>query len=170
MRSGRKNLRKGSEEIAVSLREGHGIMQVVSLRGSNLIEVMDGKGVKSLALFPAKFQKSFWIKRGSFVVVDESGRDEALESGSKIACMVSQVLFHDQIRTLEKSSDWPAIFRTAAVENPKPREQQSTTEPEEDLSSDGDEDMPPLEANLNRSRPVEVYSDSESESESDPES
>jgi len=25
---------------------------------------MDGEGVKSLALFPAKFQKSFWIKSG----------------------------------------------------------------------------------------------------------
>jgi probable RNA-binding protein EIF1AD len=40
------------------------------------------------------------------VVVDASGRDQALESGSKIACVVSQVLFHDQIRALEKSDDW----------------------------------------------------------------
>ncbi len=27
---------------------------------------MDAKGVKSLALFPAKFQKSFWIKNGEW--------------------------------------------------------------------------------------------------------
>jgi hypothetical protein len=43
---------------------------------------------------------------GSFVVVDASGRDEALESGSKIGCVVSRVLFHDQVRALEKSGKW----------------------------------------------------------------
>ena len=30
------------------------------------IKVMDARGGKSLALFPAKFQKSMWIKRGLF--------------------------------------------------------------------------------------------------------
>lgn len=39
-------------------------------------------------------------------MVDQSGREKALESGSKIACIVSQVLFHEQVRLLEKSSDW----------------------------------------------------------------
>jgi hypothetical protein len=43
---------------------------------------------------------------GSFVVVDASGRDEALESGSKIGCVVLRVLFHDQVRALEKSGEW----------------------------------------------------------------
>ncbi|XBH88011.1 hypothetical protein VPH35_075366 [Triticum aestivum] len=84
MKGGRKNLRRACEEgTAVTLAEGESIMQVVTLRGSNLIEVTDGEGVKSLALFPAKFQTSFWIKNGNFVVVDASGRDEALESGSR---------------------------------------------------------------------------------------
>ncbi|XP_044367619.1 uncharacterized protein [Triticum aestivum] len=84
MKGGRKNLRCACEEgTTVMLAEGESIMQVVTLRGSNLIEVTDGEGVKSLALFPAKFQTSFWIKNGNFVVVDASGRDEALESGSR---------------------------------------------------------------------------------------
>ncbi|VAI10964.1 unnamed protein product [Triticum turgidum subsp. durum] len=84
MKGGRKNLQHTCEEgTAVTLAEGESIMQVVTLRGSNLIEVTDGEGVKSLALFPAKFQTSFWIKNGNFVVVDASGRDEALESGSR---------------------------------------------------------------------------------------
>lgn len=39
-------------------------------------------------------------------MVDDSGREKALESGSKIACVVSQVLFHEQVRALEKSSQW----------------------------------------------------------------
>jgi len=160
MKAGRKNLRKASEKDAVSLQEGHSIMQVVSLRGSNLIEIMDSEGIKSLAIFPAKFQRCFWIKRGNFVIVDESGRDKALESGNKITCMVSQILFHDQVRTLEKSSEWPAIFREKATDDSKSQSHQPTDVNEEGLTSD-DDDLPPLEANLNRSRPFELYSDSD---------
>nr|DAD25753.1 TPA_asm: hypothetical protein HUJ06_027221 [Nelumbo nucifera] len=80
---GRKNLKRAAREEVLTLQEGQSIMRVVSLRGSNVIEVMDAGGEKSLALFPAKFQKSMWIKQGSFVVVDESGREKALESGQK---------------------------------------------------------------------------------------
>lgn len=43
---------------------------------------------------------------GSFVVVDGSNREDALESGSKVACIVSQVLFHDKVRRLQKSPEW----------------------------------------------------------------
>lgn len=39
-------------------------------------------------------------------MVDDSGREKALESGSKIACVVLQVLFHEQVRALEKSPQW----------------------------------------------------------------
>ena len=50
---------------------------------------------------------TFWYDfAGSFVVVDDSGRVEAVESGSKVACVVLQVLFHDQVRVLQKSSEW----------------------------------------------------------------
>jgi hypothetical protein len=38
--------------------------------------------------------------------VDAIGRDQALESGSKIVYVVSQVLFHEQVQALEKSGDW----------------------------------------------------------------
>ncbi|CAN6285978.1 unnamed protein product, partial [Urochloa humidicola] len=181
MKAGRKNLRRACDEgAAVTLAEGESIMQVLTLPGSNVIEVMDGEGVKSLALFPAKFQKSFWIKSGSFVVVDASGRDQALESGSKIACVVSQVLFHEQVRALQKSGNWPAIFKPARNESSEAGTQAQTTqvgeEPaqteakstqvDEEPESDEDDDLPPLEANTNRNRPYELYSDSDSGSDS----
>ncbi|VAI10963.1 unnamed protein product [Triticum turgidum subsp. durum] len=99
MKGGRKNLQHTCEEgTAVTLAEGESIMQVVTLRGSNLIEVTDGEGVKSLALFPAKFQTSFWIKNGNFVVVDASGRDEALESGSRMGGRQGQRERHRRLR------------------------------------------------------------------------
>ncbi|KAL6279729.1 hypothetical protein ACE6H2_016610 [Prunus campanulata] len=39
MKGGRKNLKRAVEEESLTLKDGHSIMQVVSLRGSNLIEV-----------------------------------------------------------------------------------------------------------------------------------
>ncbi|KAJ1299131.1 hypothetical protein BS78_01G508100 [Paspalum vaginatum] len=167
MKAGRKNLRRACDEgAAVALAEGESIMQVLTLRGSNVIEVMDREGVKSLALFPAKFQKSFWIKNGSFVVVDASGRDQALESGSKIACVVSQVLFHEQVRALEKSGNWPAVFKSATTEGSEAGTQAQAARVDEELDSDEDDGLPPLEANTNRNRPFELYSDSDGGSDS----
>ncbi|XP_068481341.1 uncharacterized protein [Phaseolus vulgaris] len=126
---------------------------------------MDACGNKSLALFPAKFQKSVWIKRGSFVVVDETGKEKALESGSKVACLVSQVLFYEQVRELQKTPEWPQSFKTAMVDESK---ETSASKQENELEdSDDDDGLPPLEANTNRLRPFELQADGDSESCSD---
>ncbi|KAM0902476.1 hypothetical protein ACQ4PT_019262 [Festuca glaucescens] len=130
------------------------------------MKVTDGEGVKSLALFPAKFQKSFWIKNGNFVVVDASGRDEALESGSKIGCVVSRVLFHEQVRALEKSGEWPAIFKSASNSWATGSEGTTSQVEKEQNSDEDDDDLPPLEANTNRNRTFDVQSDTESDSDS----
>ncbi|CAI8607105.1 unnamed protein product [Vicia faba] len=159
MKGGRKNLKRASEEKHVTLGDGQCIMQVASLRGSNLIEVMDASGEKSLALFPAKFQKSMWIKRGNFVVVDESGKKEALESGSKVGCIVSQVLFYHQLRALKKSAEWPEIFKDDLNER-------VATQQENETDTSDDDGLPPLEANTNRVRPSEPE-DEESDSDND---
>jgi len=169
MKGGRKNLKRAAEEDSLNLRDGQGIMQVISLRGSNLIEVMDAKGEKSLALFPAKFQKSMWIKRGSYVVVDISGKEKALESGSKVACIVSQVLFYEQVRAIKKSPEWPEIFKSTNVDdsNGSLRGQTSQQEEENELAYSDDEGLPPIEANTNRINPFEFQPDGESDSSSD---
>ncbi|XP_057459018.1 uncharacterized protein LOC130749661 [Lotus japonicus] len=164
MKGGRKNLKRATEEKHVTLQDGQSITQVVSLRGSNLIEVMDACGEKSLALFPAKFQKSMWIKRGSFVVVDDAGKEKALESGSKVACLVSQVLFYEQVRALQKSPEWPEIFKTEMVDGLY----ETTTSQQVNETDESDDDgLPPLEANTNRIRPPEFDEDTESNSDTD---
>ncbi|XP_004512897.1 uncharacterized protein [Cicer arietinum] len=168
MRGGRKNLKRATEEKHVTLQDGQSIMQVVSLRGSNLIEVMDAHGEKSLALFPAKFQKSMWIKQGSFIVVDESGKKKALESGSKVACLVSQVLFYEQVRALQKSPEWPEIFKHDLNERITSQQENEIVASDDDEDEDDDDDgLPPLEANTNRIRPVELQVDENLESNSD---
>ncbi|XP_038891513.1 probable RNA-binding protein EIF1AD isoform X2 [Benincasa hispida] len=132
---------------------------------------MDAQGEKSLALFPAKFQKSMWIKRGSFVVVDESGKKNALESGSKVACIVSRVLYFEQVRELQKSPEWPEIFKNAIVGDQNENLQAQNNRPEEDevteVDSSDDDGLPPLEANTNRTKPLILQPDTESESDSD---
>ncbi|KAL3521328.1 hypothetical protein ACH5RR_019477 [Cinchona calisaya] len=170
MGGGRKNLKRAVEEQIITLQQGQSIMQVVDLRGSNLIEVIDAKGERSLAIFPAKFQKSMWIKRGNFVVVDESGREEAAEFGRKVGCIVIQVLFYEQVRVLQKSPEWPEVFKATSSGNSKQDLQLHTSKLEENGNSSDDDGLPPLEANTNRLRPFESHSDTESAADSDSDS
>ncbi|XAR66044.1 hypothetical protein NMG60_11012093 [Bertholletia excelsa] len=167
MRGGRKNLKRAVEEDSLTLKQGQSIMQVVALRGSNLIEVMDAKGEKALALFPAKFQKSMWIKHGSFVVIDESGREQAIESGRKVTCIVSQVLFHEQVRVLQKSPEWPEIFKSSMVDNSRKSSRGDSSMQDENQSNSSEDELPPIEANMNRRKPFKPESDSDTESNSD---
>ncbi|GAB2210607.1 hypothetical protein Droror1_Dr00015876 [Drosera rotundifolia] len=169
MGGGRKNLKRAAEgEESIALQEGQSIMQVVELRGSNVIEVVDATGEKLLALFPAKFQKSMWIKRGSFVVVDASGRTEAVESSRKVACVVLRVLFYEQVRILQKHGDWPEIFRSASIESSNKDLPKTAPQLEDEASSSEDDGLPPLEANTNRMRPfgLRTYHDSDTDTES----
>ncbi|WMV19955.1 hypothetical protein MTR67_013340 [Solanum verrucosum] len=168
MRGGRKNLKRAVEEEFLTLQKGQSIMQVLDLRGSNIIQVRDAKGETSLAIFPAKFQKSMWIKTGNFVVVDDSGREEATESGRKVGCVVTQVLYYDQVRVLQKSPEWPEIFKSTAVESSKQDNTQShNSQMDENEDSIDDDGLPPLEANTNRLNPFQGESETESDSETD---
>ncbi|XP_043816981.1 probable RNA-binding protein EIF1AD isoform X2 [Manihot esculenta] len=135
-----------------------------------LLEVMDAKGEKSLALFPAKFQKSMWIKRGSFVVVDERGKEKALESGSKVACIVSQVLFYEQVRALQRSPEWPEIFKSTTLDDSNGSCKNTSQQEDDELDASDDDGLPPLEANMNRIKPPELQSDAESDSGSETDS
>ncbi|XP_055811047.1 uncharacterized protein LOC129880845 isoform X2 [Solanum dulcamara] len=149
---GRKNLKRAIEEENFTLELGQSVMQV-----------MDAKGENSLAIFPAKFQKSMWIKRGNFVVVDESGREEAVESGRKVGCVVTKVLYYEQVRVLQKSAEWPEIFKSIAVESSK---QDLVSQIEENEDSSDDDGLPPLEANTNRVNPFQLETESDSDTDS----
>lgn len=172
MGRGRKNSKKEALEGCFEVPEGQTVMQVVSSRGSNLIEVMDDKGFKTLALFPAKFHKSLWIKRGNYVLVEESDREKALEAGSKVTCVILQVLFEEQVRTLRKSSSWPQGFNvdktssvtaTAGGSDSKAHKLDLLSEKEQYEEYSSDEGLPPLEANCNRHFPQESHSTSNEE-------
>lgn len=52
---------------------------------------------------------------GNFVVADESGREEAAESGRKIGCIITQVLYHEQVRLLQKSPNWYKLILKSSL-------------------------------------------------------
>lgn len=68
--SGRKSAyRKGvTKKVlydAPEPKENEQVVRVVGLRGSNLFEVADALGGRSLTMLPTKFRKLIWIKRGT---------------------------------------------------------------------------------------------------------
>lgn len=154
---GRKKLKQGALNGGFDLQPGETINRVVSLRGSNVIEVEDEGSARTLCLLPAKFNKILWIRKGSFVVVEEGERDKVLESGSKVTGIICQVLFEEQIRALKRSKAWPAAFEDLKI-RPKSQKEDINSKEITERASDGDEscsseddyDLPPLESNQNR--------------------
>ncbi|EFH56821.1 hypothetical protein ARALYDRAFT_900931 [Arabidopsis lyrata subsp. lyrata] len=62
MNKGRRNLKQAASEQDFTFEECQSIAQVVSLRGSNQIEIMDAKGENSLALFPPRFRERKYLQ------------------------------------------------------------------------------------------------------------
>ncbi|KAF7146666.1 hypothetical protein RHSIM_Rhsim04G0113200 [Rhododendron simsii] len=165
MKGGRKNLKRAAREETFTLQQDQSIMQVISLRGSNLIEVMDTKGENALALFPAKFQKSMWIKKklwdmfgtlsGSFVVVDDSGREEAIDSGRKVTS--------ENFKSSILDNSWEKVEGGSSMQDET--EGRSRDDGNELFATD--DELPPIEANTNRRKPSKLQSDTESDSETD---
>ncbi|XP_024527262.1 probable RNA-binding protein EIF1AD [Selaginella moellendorffii] len=146
---------------------GLSIMRVVALRGSNLVEVEDEKLERTLCLLPAKFSKSLWIKRGNYVLVEEADRQKLLDANAKVTGIISQVLYRDHVKELQKTGCWPKGFQ---LTEPKGCSQPASTnkdlqvEPASGNSSDEEDDLPALEQNTNRSRGGTLYlSSSESD-------
>ena len=60
----------------------------------------------------------------------------------------------------------PAVFKSTTTEASEAGTQAQAAHVDEELDSEDDDDLPPLEANTNRNRPFELYSDSDSGSDS----
>ncbi|GFZ15125.1 nucleic acid-binding, OB-fold-like protein [Actinidia rufa] len=144
MKGGRKNLKRAAGEETFIVQQGQSVMRVVSLRGSNLIEVMDARGENALALFPAKFQKSMWIKREIFKssILDNSWKE------------------------LEGDASMPDENEISSSNNDGDEHKSSDANGDE-LNSSDDDGLPPIEANMNRRKHLELHSDPESDSEAD---
>ncbi|RLN27291.1 hypothetical protein BBJ28_00016896 [Nothophytophthora sp. Chile5] len=96
------------------------IVRVVALRGSNLFEVVDATGAKTVTMLPTKFRKLIWVKRGDFLIVAEGDGGEATTAkGTKgaVTSIVEHILYKDQIKNLKQKELWyrAALLTVARV-------------------------------------------------------
>lgn len=76
------------------------IVRVVSMRGGNLVEVVDATTESGLAILPAKFRRLIWIKRGDYLIVSSGDADQ-------VKYIVRYVLYPRQIAHLKAENLWP---------------------------------------------------------------
>ncbi|DBA04480.1 TPA: hypothetical protein N0F65_010076 [Lagenidium giganteum] len=93
-------------------KENEEIVRVISLRGSNIFEVVHADGSKSLTMLPQRFRKLIWVKRGDFLIVSSGEADVTVKDGKKgaVTSMVEHILYKDQIKNLQKKNLWPEGF------------------------------------------------------------
>ncbi|KAK9286971.1 hypothetical protein L1049_015379 [Liquidambar formosana] len=145
MKGGRKNLKRAVEEENLTLQEGQSIVQV-----------MDAQGKKSLALFPAKFQKSLWIKRGSFVWLMQVEGTRLLNQAASWHVLFLEFFFMNKFG--------PKIFKSTILIDSNGTLHGQMSPQEQDEFNSSDDGLPPIEANMNRIKPLELQSDSDTDS------
>jgi probable RNA-binding protein EIF1AD len=76
------------------------IARVVETLGQSQFKVLTTTE-ELLASLPPKFQKTVWIKKGSFVII------ELYQSTTKIEAEIVHILFKDDIKNLKQKKLWP---------------------------------------------------------------
>ncbi|GJP60794.1 hypothetical protein CLOP_g18018 [Closterium sp. NIES-67] len=117
MTRARKHVKASALGEPVSVGEGEQILRVVAPRGSNLIELEDGRGTSMLCMLPAKFHRMLWLKRGSFVVADVSAAEEVDKAGGRVRGSITAVIFDHHIKELIASNQWPEAFAEATAKD-----------------------------------------------------
>lgn len=79
---------------------GEEVVRVVTMRGGNIVEIVDSSKREGLALLPTKFRRLIWIKRGDYLIVSSGGDD-------KVSFIVRSVLYPKQIKHLKDEKLWP---------------------------------------------------------------
>lgn len=99
------------------------VAKIVATRGSNQFDVKlanSKTGQQELAILPTKFRKLVWLKRNDYVIVetvheeDDNDHNDVVEASAPnnndsggIRCMISHILYQDQIKHLIAKGIWP---------------------------------------------------------------
>lgn len=109
--SRRKHLLQTLEQEVQPPSEGQHIVRAVGSRGSNIIEVEFPDSRSTLCLLPAKFHKKLWIRKGSFLIVEDA--PEASSEGQRVTGFVAAVLYADHVKQLRRMPGvWPPEFES----------------------------------------------------------
>ncbi|KXZ47675.1 hypothetical protein GPECTOR_33g557 [Gonium pectorale] len=170
MSRSRKHITQGVDGDIEPPGPGQAIVRALGSRGSNLIEVEFPDGRQTLVLMPAKFNKKLWVKRGGFLLVENS---EAAEGDTKVTGSILSILYDDQIKQLRKMPGvWPEAFESkegkASLEDMMPPSGSDGEGEEEEGPGAGDDgDLPPLHQNTNRKVVYHDVSDSDDDEDGD---
>ncbi|GIL77429.1 hypothetical protein Vretifemale_6881 [Volvox reticuliferus] len=133
MSRSRKHVTLGLDEDVQPPGPGQSIVRALGSRGSNLIAVEFPDGRQTLVLMPAKFNKKLWVKRGGYLLVEDS---PAAGEDTKVTGTILSVLYDDHIKQLAKMPGvWPEEFVL--------KEEKSSIEkliPPSHIHHDGDEE------------------------------
>lgn len=89
------------------------IAKIVATRGGNQFEVRLPSGdAPLLAILPAKFSRLIWLKRGDYVLVEVADDQDA----QGISCIITHVLYKEQLKHLKSRGLWPEDDPEFAVE------------------------------------------------------
>lgn len=61
---------------------------------------------------PSKFRKSFWIKRGDFVIV------EMIAEGEKVKAEIVRILNGEHVKEFTRAGVWPKLFQNKREHEP----------------------------------------------------
>eukprot|EP01132_Coremiostelium_polycephalum_P005176 gene5176-6444_t len=162
----------GNLNSSISLDDSQSIVKVIDIRGGNITEVQYPNGNTVLAIIPSKFNRTLWIKKGNYAIVDKVDDDISStttnsnnnSNSSKVKTTIVHILTKDAVKDLVKSNQWPKEFE---LENKK--NQTTMTLPNklnQDSEDDSDGGLDDLAGNPNHRR-FDDDDDSESEEDSD---
>ncbi|KAF5827458.1 hypothetical protein DUNSADRAFT_619 [Dunaliella salina] len=70
--SRRKHLLQELERSLPALGEEHEVVKVVAPRGGSIVDVERADGTRSLCLMPKKFNRTLWVKRDGFLLIERA--------------------------------------------------------------------------------------------------
>ena len=62
-------------------------------------------GASALVLLPARFRKKVWIKKGSYLIVEESPASRGAGKG-RISGSIESILSHEDVKDLQQRCLW----------------------------------------------------------------
>ena len=95
------------------LTDSQRIAKVDQVMGNNLYQIILPDDSKRLVELPPKFRSTMWIRRGGYVVIDDTGNERNNKIDGEIIIVIHEV------KKWMKLQYWPAEFteKAAAVES-----------------------------------------------------
>ncbi|KAI9725245.1 MAG: hypothetical protein M1828_003426 [Chrysothrix sp. TS-e1954] len=104
-----------------ALPEAHRLARIIQAAGNNLYSAEFASGEVTLVQMPARFRSMIWVKRGSYVVINEMALPNR---DNKIGGEIVNIVRDEKL--WRKEAYWPAQFEKRATINADSEDDEST--------------------------------------------